>query len=628
MIGPLGRPFEVDSRSRHLLLMAEGAAIASVRLLVDEAIRDGRSVTLLFGARVVRARSTRRACCPTRSSTSSPRPTGASGTAGPCWTSCSTTRPGPTRRSRPGRRRCSARSRAWPSGRRGRMGVATLGASAAAGGRPRPAPRRRGARRSSRSLVQAAFGCAAGTCLGCVVAGVGRPGPGVPRGPGVRGRRARVGRRREGEAARADGEDGAWHQRPRRTPTVRRIKPAITPAEAEGRRAAGSRRPWPDRVDRSPQARPSTRSAVARSRSRSTSGRGLVLDNPVIVASGPFGYGVEVADAVDLARLGGIVTRSTTLKPRSGHPAPRMADVPAGVLLGMGLQNPGIDAVLERYAHDLGEVAGAGDREPGRRVGVGRRGRGAPPRGCPGRGRHRAQPVVRPTGPAAGHRSGSTRRRRVAGAGRPPRHRPPAHRQAHRGRARTCARSPGPWRTPARTPSRRSTRCPASPSAPTAPAPRSAAATAACRARASPDRPARRVRGRPGRSTSRSSASAGSRRSTTSSTSSPSAPSAVGVGIAALADPMLPVRLADELADACRARGLTTIDALIGTALPKRASPPSTPRRRVRPLMPTILLWWLVAINVVTADRLRLRQEGGARAAAGGSASGRCGSCA
>ena len=50
------------------------------------------------------------------------------------------------------------------------------------------------------------------------------------------------------------------------------------------------------------------------------------------------------------ARLGGIVTRSTTLKPRSGSPAPRMADVPAGVLLGMGLQNPGIDVVIERYA--------------------------------------------------------------------------------------------------------------------------------------------------------------------------------------------------------------------------------------------------------------------------------------
>ena len=51
MIGPLGRPFEVDPRSRHLLLMAEGPGVGAVRLLVDEAVRDGRSVTLLFGAR-------------------------------------------------------------------------------------------------------------------------------------------------------------------------------------------------------------------------------------------------------------------------------------------------------------------------------------------------------------------------------------------------------------------------------------------------------------------------------------------------------------------------------------------------------------------------------------------------
>lgn len=50
LIGPLGRPFEVDPRSRHLLLVAEGAAIATLRLLIDEAIRDVRSVVLLFGA--------------------------------------------------------------------------------------------------------------------------------------------------------------------------------------------------------------------------------------------------------------------------------------------------------------------------------------------------------------------------------------------------------------------------------------------------------------------------------------------------------------------------------------------------------------------------------------------------
>jgi dihydroorotate dehydrogenase electron transfer subunit len=50
LLGPLGRPFEVDSRSRHLLLVAGGLGMAGVRMLADEAIRDGRQVTLLFGA--------------------------------------------------------------------------------------------------------------------------------------------------------------------------------------------------------------------------------------------------------------------------------------------------------------------------------------------------------------------------------------------------------------------------------------------------------------------------------------------------------------------------------------------------------------------------------------------------
>ncbi len=50
MLGPLGRPFEVDPRSRHLLLVAGGLGMAGVRMLADEAIRDGRQVTLLFGA--------------------------------------------------------------------------------------------------------------------------------------------------------------------------------------------------------------------------------------------------------------------------------------------------------------------------------------------------------------------------------------------------------------------------------------------------------------------------------------------------------------------------------------------------------------------------------------------------
>jgi dihydroorotate dehydrogenase (NAD+) catalytic subunit len=79
-------------------------------------------------------------------------------------------------------------------------------------------------------------------------------------------------------------------------------------------------------------------------------GRGLVLSNPILVASGAFGYGVESADAVEIDRLGGFCTRGTTLKARPGNPAPRMIETAGGLLNAVGLQNPGVDAVLERYA--------------------------------------------------------------------------------------------------------------------------------------------------------------------------------------------------------------------------------------------------------------------------------------
>ena len=136
--------------------------------------------------------------------------------------------------------------------------------------------------------------------------------------------------------------------RTRRTPTVRRVRPAIRPvppsasplaranAAPAGRIAVGE--PALDAIG----SRPVTLDVDL--------GRGLVLANPVIVAAGPFGYGVEMADLVDLPRLGGLVTRGTTLKPRAGHGPPRTAEVPAGMLWGVGLQNPGLDQVLDRYA--------------------------------------------------------------------------------------------------------------------------------------------------------------------------------------------------------------------------------------------------------------------------------------
>jgi dihydroorotate dehydrogenase (NAD+) catalytic subunit len=79
-------------------------------------------------------------------------------------------------------------------------------------------------------------------------------------------------------------------------------------------------------------------------------GRGLVLRNPILVASGTFGYGVEYADVVEIERLGAICCKGTTLRPRQGNRPPRVTETPGGMLNSIGLQNPGIDAVLERYA--------------------------------------------------------------------------------------------------------------------------------------------------------------------------------------------------------------------------------------------------------------------------------------
>lgn len=70
---------------------------------------------------------------------------------------------------------------------------------------------------------------------------------------------------------------------------------------------------------------------------------GLSLKNPVMTASGTFGYGEEFADFVDLSRIGCIIVKGTTLHPRQGNPYPRMAETPAGMLNAVGLQNKGVD---------------------------------------------------------------------------------------------------------------------------------------------------------------------------------------------------------------------------------------------------------------------------------------------
>ena len=78
--------------------------------------------------------------------------------------------------------------------------------------------------------------------------------------------------------------------------------------------------------------------------------RDFVLANPILVASGTFGYGIEYGEVVDVQRLGAICCKGTTLKARIGNPTPRVTETPGGMLNSIGLQNPGVDAVIEKYA--------------------------------------------------------------------------------------------------------------------------------------------------------------------------------------------------------------------------------------------------------------------------------------
>lgn len=73
----------------------------------------------------------------------------------------------------------------------------------------------------------------------------------------------------------------------------------------------------------------------------------LCLKNPVLTASGTFGYGEEYADFIDLNRLGGFIVKGTTLEPREGNDYPRMAETPSGMLNAVGLQNKGVDYFIK-----------------------------------------------------------------------------------------------------------------------------------------------------------------------------------------------------------------------------------------------------------------------------------------
>lgn len=82
----------------------------------------------------------------------------------------------------------------------------------------------------------------------------------------------------------------------------------------------------------------------------------LQLKNPVMTASGTFGYGTEYTDFFDIAKLGGILVKGTTLHRREGNPYPRMAETPSGMLNAVGLQNKGVDYFVENIYPNIKDI--------------------------------------------------------------------------------------------------------------------------------------------------------------------------------------------------------------------------------------------------------------------------------
>ena len=82
----------------------------------------------------------------------------------------------------------------------------------------------------------------------------------------------------------------------------------------------------------------------------------LNLKNPIMTASGTFGYGIEFEDFVDLSGLGGIIVKGTTLNPRQGNDYPRMAETPSGMLNCVGLQNKGVDYFCEHIYPQIKDI--------------------------------------------------------------------------------------------------------------------------------------------------------------------------------------------------------------------------------------------------------------------------------
>ncbi|HEX5828240.1 MAG TPA: dihydroorotate dehydrogenase [Candidatus Limnocylindrales bacterium] len=361
----------------------------------------------------------------------------------------------------------------------------------------------------------------------------------------------------------------------RRSPTVRTVRPVIrspqAPPQGPGATPAGGAGTTAGRDPATPAA---TDLYGARPVAMEVPiGRGLVLQTPVIAASGPFGYGVELAEVVDIPRLGGLVTRGTTLRARAGHAAPRTADVAGGLLVGIGPQNPGIDAVLERYAPawarwttpvivnlcgesagDLSEMARRLDGVPGiaaieLNLSCQNGGRNAfgLDEGATGSvvaavRRATELPLIAKLTPAAADPRAIARAAEDAGADAisAVNTLPGLALAADRGGPALASGYGGIC----------------------GPALKPVALRVVWEVAQAVDVPVIGIGGIATLDDVLDFLAAGA--------------AAVGIGVAAMADPMLAVRLGDELADACRGRGLDSVTGLTGTALPGRPSAPST----------------------------------------------------
>jgi dihydroorotate dehydrogenase electron transfer subunit len=166
--GPLGRPFEVDPRSRHLLLVAGGLGIAGLRMLADEAIRDGRQVTLLLGAAGARDVYPS-SLLPDEVEYVVATDDGSLGHHGPVTDLVPAYEAWADQAFACGPEPMLATLARLAATRRGRLGVAQLGRKRGAG--RVDAPGSPAARRKAflQVAVEQVMGCAAGTCLGCVV---------------------------------------------------------------------------------------------------------------------------------------------------------------------------------------------------------------------------------------------------------------------------------------------------------------------------------------------------------------------------------------------------------------------------------------------------------------------------